>query len=201
MIKIFTGEDRVRAKKAITEFLGSDYEVFEGADLTPQDLPSIFKSASLFAKNRQILIQDLSTNQSVFDELPNYLDTPHKIAILDLKLNKRSSAYKKIKDQIEIEEYHLPKDPNYNLVFGIYRTAKTDGKKAIKMLEKIKSEEDPIMFFGLIASQAIKDYNARQGSKEKRALKELSDLDIKLKTTSFQPWLLIESFLLRLSSF
>ena len=40
-----------------------------------------------------------------------------------------------------------------------------------------------------------------RGIKEKRALKELSDLDIKLKTTSFQPWLLIESFLLRLSSF
>ena len=67
-------------------------------------------------------------------------------------------------------------------------------------LEKIKSEEDPIMFFGLLASQAIKDFSLRQGIKEKRALKELSDLDIKLKTTSFQPWLLIESFLLRLSS-
>jgi DNA polymerase III delta subunit len=56
------------------------------------------------------------------------------------------------------------------------------------------------MFFGLLASQALKDYSQKQGTKEKRVLKELSKLDLDLKTTSYQPWLLIESFLLRLSS-
>ncbi|MBR3236432.1 hypothetical protein IKF92_02005 [Candidatus Saccharibacteria bacterium] len=200
MIKLFCGEDRIKAKKAIADFLGSNYEVIEGGELVPTDLPSLFLGQSLFEKTRQILIQDLSANKPVFDELPKYLDTPHKVAILELKLDKRSSTYKSLQGKVEIRDFPLPKDPNLNLVFGIYRTAKTDGKKAVAMLEKIKSEEDPIMFFGLLASQAIKDFSLRQGIKEKRALKELSDLDIKLKTTSFQPWLLIESFLLRLSS-
>lgn len=201
MIKLFTGEDRIRAKKAITDYLGSNYEVIEGADLTPTDLPSIFLGQSLFDQTRKILIQDLSSNKLVFDELPKYLKTPHQVAILELNLNKRSTTYKALKNQIEIKDFPLQKDPNFGLVFNIYRTAKTDGKRAVQMLEKIKTSEDPIMFFGLMASQAIKDFDAKQGIKEKRALKELSDLDLKLKTTSFQPWLLIESFLLRLSSF
>ena len=201
MIKIFTGEDRVLAKDAITKYLGNSYEVIEGADLTPADLPSIFLGQSLFEKTRKILIQDLSENKSSFEELPKYLDTPHQIAILELKLDKRSSAYKAIQKRVEIQDFPLPRDPNFSVVFNIYHTAKKDGKKAVNMLEQIKPTEDPMMFFGLIASQAIKDYSMKQGTKEKRALKELSDLDIKLKTTSFQPWLLIESFLLQLSSF
>ena len=201
MIKIFTGEDRISAKNAITKYLGQDYEVVECVNLVPADLPSIFLGQSLFEKTRKILIQDLSENKSVFDELPKYLDTPHQIAILELKLDKRSNTYKAIQKKVEIQDFPLPKDPNFGIVFNIYHTAKKDGKKAIRMLEQIKPTEDPMMFFGLIASQAIKDYSMKQGTKEKRALKELSDLDLKLKTTSFQPWLLIESFLLQLSSF
>ena len=201
MLKIYTGEDRIKAKKSITQFLGSNYEVIEGADLAPSDLPTILLGQSLFSKERSILIQDLSSNKPVFDELPKYLDTPHKVALLELKLDKRSSTYKTLQKKVEIKDFPLPKDPNLKLVFNIYHTAKRNGNEAVKMLEKIKSEEDPIMFFGLLASQAIKDYDSKQGNKEKRALRELSELDLKLKTTSFQPWLLIESFLLRLSSF
>ena len=57
-----------------------------------------------------------------------------------------------------------------------------------------------IMFFGLLVSGAIKDFQAHQGIKEKKALKELSKLDLDLKSSKLSSWLLIESFLLRLSS-
>ena len=50
MIKIFTGNDRVRALKAIAQFLGEDYEVFDGANLEPHDLPNIFWGTSLFGE-------------------------------------------------------------------------------------------------------------------------------------------------------
>ena len=86
------------------------------------------------------------------------------------------------------------------MVFDIYRIAKRDGKKAIEMLEKIKQDEDPIRFTGLLVSQALKDYAKNPGTKEKRVLKELSKLDLNLKTTSYSPWLLVSSFLLRVSS-
>ena len=86
------------------------------------------------------------------------------------------------------------------LVFDIYRTAKRDGKRAVEMLGKIKQDEEPIRFCGLLISQALKDYARNPGAKEKRALKELSRLDLDLKSTSYSPWLLIEAFLLRVSS-
>ena len=201
MIKVFYGDDRVRAKAEITKFLGTkDYEIIEGADLTPADLPSIFLGNSLFTDTRAILIRDFTANRPVYEKLPEYLNTPHQIAILDAKIDKRSATYKFLKDQIEFQEFTLPKNPNLNLVFGIYRTAKHDGEKAVKMLENIHAEEDTIMFCGLLISQALKDFNQKQGTKEKRVLKELSKLDLDLKSTSLQPWLLVQSFLLRLSS-
>lgn len=200
MLKIFTGEDRVRATNAIASFLGKDYEIIDAIDLTPSDLPSIFLGGSLFADTRNILIRDLSANKVVFDKLPDYLDTPHNVVLLELKLDKRSATYKAIKDKVEIKDFPLPRDPNQGLVFDIYRTAKRDGKKAIADLARIESTQDPIMFFGLMVSQAVKDYAAHQGIKEKRALRELSKLDLELKSTSYQPWLLIRAFLLRASS-
>ena len=199
MIKIFTGDDRIKATKEIEKNLGKTYEIIEGPDLEPTDLLNIFQGASLFSENRNILIRDLSENKSVFEKLPEYLDTKHQIILLETKLDKRSTTYKTLKSQIEIKEFIAPKDPNLSLVFGIYETAKKDGQKAISNLEKIKLNQDPIMFLGLLISSALKDYQKHQGTKEKRALKELSKLDIKLKSTSFQPWLLIESFLLRVS--
>ena len=85
-------------------------------------------------------------------------------------------------------------------MFEIYKTAKKDGVKAVELLEKIEHEQEPMMFLGLMVSQAVKDYDARPGAKEKRALKELSRLDMQLKTTKLQPWTLISAFLLRLAS-
>ena len=200
MLRIFTGDDRVRAKQEIVRLLGSDFEIIEGADLAPSDLPTIFKGTSLFAETRHILIRDILANKSVAEQLTRYLDTPHEIILQELKLDKRSTTYKTLKAQkVEIKEFNLPPDPSYKLVFDIYKVAQKDGPKAIAMLDKIKSNQDPIMFFGLMASQAIKDYSQRQGIKEKRALKELSKLDLEMKTTSIDPWLLIKACLIRLA--
>ena len=200
MIKIFTGDDRIRAKQAIERFLGQDYEVFDGPDLKPDDLPNIFLGNSLLATKRFILIRDLSLNPPLFEKLTNYLDTPHQIALFELKLDKRSSIYKTLKAKNLINEYSLGKDPDYGLVFNVYSVAKNNGKKAVEMLEKIKNQDDPIMFLGLLISGALKDFNQKQGTKEKNVLKALSQLDLKIKSTSIDPWLLIESFLIELSS-
>ena len=200
MIQVFYGDDRVRAKSGIAKILGDNYEVYDGSELESSDLPNLFFGNSLFSDARSILIRDFLANKSIADKLSDYLDTPHSIILFELKLDKRSTTYKALKDKITFKEFALPKNPNLNLVFDIYKVAKTDGKKALAMLSKIKSEQDPMMFFGLLVSQAIKDYNLKQGTKEKRVLKELSKLDLDLKSTSYQPWLLIESFLLRLSS-
>ena len=202
MIKIYYGEDRVRAQAAMREFLGDNYEVVEGVDLKPADLPSLLMGGTLFSEERRIMIRDLGENREVFLKLAEYTDTPHRVALFETKIDKRSGAYKALKEKVEFYEFVRPRDPNAGLVFEIYITAKRDGVKAVEMAKKIEQEQDPIMFTGLMISQAIKDYQRRpNGAKEKRALRELSELDMQLKQGSkLQPWLLIYAFLLRVSS-
>jgi hypothetical protein len=97
-------------------------------------------------------------------------------------------------------EFALTEAPEAREVFNILDMAWHDGKKAVLKLEKIEMNQDPYMFVGLMVTQAIKKFEYRQGSKEKRVLKELSKLDIRMKSTSMQPWSLVKSFLLQVSS-
>ncbi len=199
MIRIFTGDDRTRAQQEIKKILGLSYEVIDCADLTKKDLPLIFKGTTLFDPKRKILLRDFSANAEIYSELPKYLDTPHEIILLETKLDKRTTTYKELKDQLEVKEFKLPPRTDFRQVFDIYRVAKKDGPKAITMLKKIEPDEDPIKFTGLLVSQVLKDYAAHQGTKEKQILKSLAKLDMAQKTTKIDPWLLVESFLLSLS--
>ncbi len=204
MIKIFFGDDRVRAKQEITKFLGEKYEVIDCTDLIEQDLPTIFKGTTLFDDgNRQILLRDLTANKPLADHfiehIADYTTTPHSIAIHETKLDKRSVFYKTLKDSLDFREFATPATTNFSNLQEIYRTAKTDGKKSIALLKKIEHQEDPIMFFGFLVSQAIKDFSARPGARERQALKTLAAIDIQMKSSTVDPWLLVESALLTLA--
>ena len=200
MIRVFYGDDRIRAKQEIVKLLGKDYEIIDGPEISTGDLPSIFLGLSLFADKRNILIRDFTTNKPAYDELEKYLNTPHNIILFETKLDKRTVNYKNLKDKLEFKEFKLPENQDFRLIFDIYRAAKTDGKKAIAMLAKIKPTEDPIKFTGLLVSQALKDFSAHPGAKEKQVLKLLAKTDLQMKTTKIEPWLLVESFLLELST-
>lgn len=200
MIKIFYGDDRIKAKSEIDRFLDENYEVIEGGELKIGDLPNVFKGTSLFSEKRAILIKDISENQAVWEKVADFVDTEHKIAILETKLDKRKQGYKLLKSAgVEMKEFKLLDPPEKKMVFDIYEMALKDGKKAVEMCKKIENTSDPYMFVGLMVSQALKKYEWRAGAKEKRALKELSKLDMQMKTTSMQPWLLVQAFLLRVS--
>ena len=199
MIKIFTGDDRLKAEQEIKKFLGNDYEVIDCAELTPNDLPQIFKGATIFESHRHILLRDFTANANIYKEITKYLDTPHEVILLETKLDKRTTTFKELKQKIEIKEFKLPLENDFGAVFDIYKVAKKDGKKAIEMLRKIEPTEDPIRFTGLLISQAIKDFKAHQGIKEKQALKKLSKLDMDMKSSKISPWLLVESFLISMN--
>ena len=193
MIKIFTGDDRIRANQEIKKLLGENYEVVDCADLTPKDLPKIFKGTTIFDTHRRILLRDFTANNNIYKELINYLDTPHDVIILEAKLDKRTATYKEIKNKIEIKEFKLPPKTDFSAVYNIYNIAKRDGKRAVEELRKIEPDEDPIRFTGLLISQALKEFSPR-------ILKELSKLDIELKSSKIDPWLLVESFLLKIKN-
>ena len=207
VIRIFTGENRKAANEEIKRILGEGYEVFEGAEIAPNDLMNIFLGTSLLSEKRKILVKDLSENKESFlefsEKLEEFLKTDAEVIIFETKLDKRTTAFKEIKKNgIVVREF---KDETGKVdvrqVFGIYDMAMRNGKRAVEELEKIETKEDPYMFFGVLASQAIKRFEAKpEGKKEKRVLKELSNLDKLMKTSSLEPWTLIKGFLIRLSS-
>lgn len=193
MIKIFTGDDRVKASAEIKKTLGENYEVIDAADLTPKDLPQIFKGTTIFEAHRKILLRDFTANAAIYPELTKYLDTPHEIILLETKLDKHLNTYKEIKDKLEIKEFKLPPKTDFSATYNIYNLAKRDGKKAVEELRKIEKDEDPIRFTGLLISQAMKEFSPK-------ILKELSKLDMNLKSSKIDSWLLVESFLLKLGA-
>ena len=207
MIKIFMGEDRGKILEEIRRELGEGYEVFEGEALTLGDLSGIFLGATLFAgfSERRVLIRDLGENKEVFSEfserIAEFLKTEAKVILFETKFDKRLTVGKKlIQAGVEVKEFKGAAKGDPRAVFQIYDVALRDGARAVKELEKIEAEQEPYMFFGLLVSQALKRLEWRpNGEKERRVLKELAEVDMKMKTTAVEPWLLVKSFLTRLS--
>lgn len=204
MIYLYYGDDRPKAKQSIDRTLGQDYETIDGAEISPNDLPSIFHGTSLFGEQRKILIKDLSENKPAFEKLPNYLNTPHQIIIWEKSFDKRLKASKELlkNPNLKTTEFKTFQKIDRNLAFNVYDTALSDGPRALKMLDQLEQTEDPYRLLGAWIWKALDNYKRRSGEKEKRVLRELSCLDMQMKSTrlSSQPWLLLRSFLLRLSS-
>ena len=201
MIKVFYGEDRVKARKMVDKLFGGEYEVIEAENLTTNDMTSVFLGVSLFGESRKILVKDLSANKECWDMVPNFVaDCAHDVILLESKLDKRSATYKGLsKDKkVEFKEFALAEDPNSKLVFDIFDAAMRGDKNVIKMCEKIEQTNDPYMFMGLMVSQAIKklQYN---NSKAVKALKILAQADVDMKSTGIEPWKLIKMALLKIS--
>lgn len=200
MLRVFYGGDRAAAEKEIKRILGEGYEVRDGESLTLGDLPTIFQGTSLFGtEKRCILLKDVSENSVVWGKLAEYADTSHEVIAWEMKLDKRSVGYKQMKEAgVELREFAELRRPEANLVFGILETALRDGKKAVEMVEKIELEQDPFMFFGLLVTQALKRFEATEGGvKERRVVKELAKLDMDMKSSTVEPWMLVKSFLVR----
>lgn len=200
MLRVFFGENRLEAEKKIRALLGEGYEVFEGESLGLTDLPSIFQGTSLFETGkRKILLKEVGENSAVWEKIMDYAETPHEVVIWETKIDKRSAGYKRLKAaKVELVEFPALKKPAMNLVFGVLDAALRDGKRAVEMVEKIETEQDPYMFFGLLVTQVLKKYEAsRAGAKERRMLKELAKLDLQMKSSGMEPWMLIKSWLLR----
>ncbi len=207
-IRIYTGDDRVKIGEQVVKDFGEGYEVFEGESLSHESLPSLFLGGSLFAVGkRKILIKDFSENMDAWnffvENIKTFLTSDAEVIIWEAKLDKRLASTKVIlKAGVEVREFKLPDLIDTRAVFNIYDIALSDGEKAVRELEKIDKTQDPYMFFGLMVSQALKKIEWRpRGAKEKRTLKELGVVDMQMKSTAIEPWMLIKSFLLRLSTF
>lgn len=206
MIKVFYGNDRTRIKREIQRWLGTNYETIEGENLTPEDLPNLFRGTSLFdaGKERSILLLD-PVGSEAGEFLADYADTPHKVAILEAKPDTKLTGWKKLIKATEMKKFETP-EFDTRAMFDVFRVAKRDGKKAVEMLEGMKMNLEAKAFVGVMASQAFKDYEEHAGAREKRVLKELAKLDMDLgavrteSASNDRVWLLVEGFLTRLKT-
>lgn len=200
MFKVFYGDNRQGAERAIKQTLGEGYEVFEGENLSLTDLPSIFQGSSLFeTENRRILLKDVGENAVVWEKVVDYVETPHEVICWEMKLDKRSSGYKRLKNSgVELREFAELRRPGANLVFNILDTALEDGARAVKMVEQIELAQDPYMFFGLMVTQALKKFEQSGGRSGCGLLKRLAELDMRMKSASVEPWTLVKAFLLEI---
>ena len=132
MLKVFLG-DSFDTHQALGAFLATHPEPPEkvsGETLAPSDLPSIFQGVTLFHDQRLILIRDLSENKPVFLELEKYLDLPsdNTIILVEKKLDKRTTTFKKLKQHAEIfESSDFTKSPPAQQLSWVIDTASKSG--------------------------------------------------------------------------
>jgi len=201
MIKVFYGEDRVRAQGEIDRILGTEYEVVEGENLGLEDLPSLFLGVSLFEIERRILVKDLSENETCWVELPKYLGTTHKMVIWESRLDKRTTAYKElVAKKVEIREFGLMEVPEKKLVFDVLDVAwRGEGRRAVEILGQIEVTSDPFMFVGLVTSQLMRKLESGD-KRASKAMKLLAECDMRMKTTKMRPWTLVKAVMIEIAA-
>ena len=124
MIYLIDGDDRKKAESKAKDFLGENYEVIDAESLEKADLVSIFQGTTLFSETRKILIKDLGAKKELFAELPKYLETEHRIVILEQKIDKRNAVYKELAavakknpQQVKIDEFKITEEVDKFLTY------------------------------------------------------------------------------------
>ena len=116
MITVLTGNNAHALRKKLgaiksefKELHGAHaVEVYNGEQLEPTNLDSIFAGVSLFATNRLVIIEDISQNRAVAELIAERLslvpDTIH-LVLVERALDKRTIFYKALKKEADFQEF------------------------------------------------------------------------------------------------
>ena len=104
------------ATKALEHAFNGRSERFDGSELTLSQLPDVLMGLTLFAPERLVIIQDISTNTTLWEKLPTWLprinDDIH-VVFIDTKPDKRTTSYKALKSAAELREFPAWTDRDY----------------------------------------------------------------------------------------
>lgn len=118
MIQMIVGENLFASDEALANILSaSDVtpEKYRGDDIDVNILADIFSGSTLFSQKRLVIIRDLSSNKSIWNSLPewlNRLSDDTDIILIESKVDKRTKTYKtlqKISKIIDVKPM-LPRD-------------------------------------------------------------------------------------------
>lgn len=126
------------AVKALEASFSGTPERFDGHDLTLAQLPDVLMGVSLFATERLVVIQDISTNSTLWEKLPDWLprinDAIH-VVFTDTKPDKRTTSYKALKAAADLQEFPAWGERDYaKAEQWVSARAQTEGLKLDKRL-------------------------------------------------------------------
>lgn len=111
MISLFIGENSFEVtrslEKVIAEFNG-DIERIDGAQIEMRQLPDLLMGATLFSAKRLVIIKDLSSNKSVWNDLIDWLPRVGEdvhVVFVDSKPDKRTKTYKELVKAADVSEF------------------------------------------------------------------------------------------------
>jgi DNA polymerase III delta subunit len=111
MITLLTGDNSFELREAlqaiVADFDGRPERV-DGSTLELRQLPDLLMGGTLFADKRLVIISDMSANSSLWQKLPSWLprlsDDVH-LVLVEEKLDKRTTAYKSLKEAADFHEF------------------------------------------------------------------------------------------------
>jgi DNA polymerase-3 subunit delta len=111
VIQLLTGENDYELTKKVAQ-LKADFdgvaERVDAADLTSEQLADVFAGQTLFALSRMVIIDQPSLNTELWQNMPAWaerLSSDTQILLVEPKLDKRTSAYKWLKKNVEVIEF------------------------------------------------------------------------------------------------
>lgn len=111
MITLLMGENSYeihqRLRQLEAEFQDT-VEKLDGAELELHNLSDLISGTSLFHQKRMIVIRDLSSNKTLWEKLPDWLDRTSDdihLVIVEPKPDKRTKTYKALQKSANVLEY------------------------------------------------------------------------------------------------
>ena len=122
MITVLVGENSFEIERSLSEIeagFDGEPEKIDGTELQLSQLPDLLMGVSLFGIKRLLVIRNLSKNKSIWPVFGNWIDkvsSDIELILIDLKLDKRTSTFKALKDEVKINYFYLFSDRDFNIV-------------------------------------------------------------------------------------
>ena len=116
MITLLVGENDYELTKSVASLKAAasvEAERYDAADLTDVQLADLFAGQTLFASERLIFIDTPSANRSLWQRMPEWAERAGEgttIVLVEPKPDKRTSTYKWLKKNADVQEHSLLDD-------------------------------------------------------------------------------------------
>ncbi len=122
MIRLLSGENDYELTKKVAQ-LKADFdgqaERFDASDLTLESLSDIFAGQTLFSLKRLVVIDNPSVYSDFWQNLPAWADRlseDTQLVLVEPKPDKRTSTYKWLKKNVDVQEFAALDDRNLSTI-------------------------------------------------------------------------------------